>query len=80
MATFTEADVLECSCLHRQVVEWVRCPHSPHHMDLADAVVRLLGSTDPVTIRAVRAACGGRRLSAGAPPAEAFLTDRVPVQ
>ena len=69
MATFTERDVLECACLHMQVTEWVGCPHSPHHIDLADAVVRLLGSTDPVTIKAVRAGCAGRRLSPGAPSA-----------
>jgi hypothetical protein len=69
MATFTEADVLECACLHKQVVEWVGCPHAPSHIDLGDAVVRLLGSTDPITIRAVQAACAGRRLSSGAPRA-----------
>lgn len=63
MGTFTERDVLECACLHKQVVEWVACPHSPRHSDLADEVVRLLGTIDPVTIRAVRSACAGRRLS-----------------
>ena len=54
MATFTEWDVLEFACLNKQVVEWVACPHSPRHSDLADEVVLLLGTTDPVTIRAVR--------------------------
>jgi len=68
MATFTEADVLECACLHKQVVEWVACSHSPHHIDLADAMVRFLKTSDPVTIRAVRAACAGRRLPSGAHP------------
>ena len=68
MATFTERDVLECACLHFQVVEWAACPHVPRHVDLADAVVKLLGSTDPITIRAVRAACAGRALGPGRPP------------
>ena len=62
MATFTEADVLECMCLHQQITERVGCRHSPRHIDLGDAVVRLLGSIDPVTIRAVRAACARRCL------------------
>ena len=66
MATFTEWDVLECACLHKQVVEWVACGHNPRHIDLADAMVRFLRTTDPVTIRAVRSACAGRRLSDGA--------------
>jgi hypothetical protein len=66
MATFTEWDILECACLHKQVVEWVACPHTPHHIDLGDAMVRFLGTTDPITIRAVRAACAGRRLPASA--------------
>jgi hypothetical protein len=62
VATFTEWDVLECACLDKQVVEWVACAHSPRHIDLADAMVRFLKTTDPVTIRAVRSACAGRRL------------------
>jgi hypothetical protein len=66
MAAFTEWDVLECACLHFQIVEWAACPHSPRHLDLGDAVVRLLRSTDPITIKAVRSACAGRRLSTGA--------------
>ena len=57
MATFTEHDVLECACLHK----WVGCPHSPSHIDLSDAVLRLLGSTDPTLQWAVRGACAGRR-------------------
>ena len=69
MATFTEWDVLECACIHRQITERVGCSHTPRHIDLADAVVQLLGSTDPVTIKAVRSACARRRLAAGAHPA-----------
>ena len=65
MPTISDAEILDCVCLHKQVVEWVACPHLPRHADLGDAVVRLLGSTDPVTIRAVRAACAGGRLSGG---------------
>jgi hypothetical protein len=38
----------------------VGCLHRPRHLDLADAVLRFLGSSDPVTIKAVRSACGRR--------------------
>ena len=38
MAALSEWDVLECACLHKQVVERVVCSHLPRHMDLADAV------------------------------------------
>ena len=69
MAALSEWDVLECACLHQQVVERVVCSHLPRHMDLADAVLRFLGSTDPVTTKAVRAACAGRHLPGGAGPA-----------
>ena len=68
MAKFTEWDVLECACLHKQVVEWAQCPHSPGHTDLADAVIHALQTTDPVTIRAVRSACAGRRILSSVSP------------
>ena len=61
MATFTEHDVQECACLHKQITEWLECSHSPSHIDLCDAVLRLLGSTDPIAPRTVRSACVGRR-------------------
>lgn len=64
MAKFTEADVDECVCFHKQVTEWTRCLHFPHH-DLGDAIIRGLGTKDPVTQRAVRAACARRGLSQG---------------
>lgn len=65
MITVSEADVLECVCLHKQITEWVGCPHSPRKHDLGEAVIRLLGTTDPITQLAVRAACARRCLSPG---------------
>jgi hypothetical protein len=63
MANVSEQDVLECACLHKQITERVGCPHSPSHLDLGDAVVRLLGTADPATQRAVQAACSRGRLA-----------------
>ncbi len=55
MVTFNEA-VEELTCLHKQVTERVGCPHSPRHIDLADAIIQGLATKDPITQRAIRAA------------------------
>ena len=59
MASYSEFDVLECACLHKQITERIACIHLPRHLALGEAVIRLLGSTDLVTKRAVLAACAG---------------------
>ena len=58
---YTERDVEECACLHKQITEWVLCAHSPRHQDLADAVIHALATRDEQTRRAVRSATAGRR-------------------
>lgn len=61
MAGYTERDVEECVCLHKQVTEWVVCVHVPPHADLADLVIRFLDTRNPEMERIVRAATAGRR-------------------
>ena len=56
-------DVEELVCLHKQVTERVGCLHSPRHVELAEAIIRGLGTKDPVTQRAIRSATRPRRLS-----------------
>ena len=64
-----DRDVDECACLHKQITERVACPHSPPHLDLGDAVVRLLGCKDPRDQRVIRAAAArGRSASKTWPP------------
>lgn len=58
---YTERDVEDCVCLHRQLMEWTLCPHNSRHLDLAEGVIRFLQTEDPVTIKAVRAGTSGRR-------------------
>lgn len=57
-----EREVADLACLHKQITEWVCCPHFPRHTDLAAAVLHCLGTRDPVTRRAVLAATAGRRV------------------
>lgn len=65
MLGFTEQAVEECSCFHRQLTERTGCGHALHH-DLAEAIIRGLGTQDPITQRAIRAAVR-RRLAGGRP-------------
>ncbi len=46
----------DCACLHRQITEWVMCPHSHKHLDLTEAVIHMVGSSDPASIEAIRSA------------------------
>jgi len=68
MAGYTERDVEECACLHKQITDWVLCAHVPRHQDLADAIVQFLRTRDPETRRGVRGATAGRRRGAPAKP------------
>jgi hypothetical protein len=65
MPSFTERDVEECACLHKQVTEWILCGHVPCHLDLADAVIHILKTDEPEIRRIVRAATSGRRAHGG---------------
>lgn len=60
----TEWHVADLACLHKQITEWVVCPHRPRHMDLSDAVLHCIKTNDPVTRRAVLSATAGRRVIA----------------
>lgn len=55
-------EVEELVCLHKQVTERTACLHCPRHVDLADALIRGIGTKDPVTQRAIRSATQRRRL------------------
>ena len=61
MPGYCDRDVEECACLHKQITERVGCVHSPPHVDLGEAVVRLLGCKDPKDQRAIRAAAARGR-------------------
>ena len=61
MLRFTEFEVDQLACLHKQITEWVLCGHTPHHEDLAAAAIHALQTRDPELIRIVRSATAGRR-------------------
>lgn len=56
MSTCRRRDVEEAACLHMQITERAACPHRPRHLDLGEAMVRLSGTRDPQTARAIRTA------------------------
>lgn len=60
-----ESLIDELACLHKQVTERVPCTHFPRHEDCGDALIRGLGTTDPITQKAIRAATRPRSLPRG---------------
>lgn len=56
---------MELACLHKQITERSDCVHSPRHIALSEALIQGIGTTDPVTQRAIRSATLRRRPSRG---------------